>query len=130
MLRQQRPERWRNGAQVQVQRAVLIVECAGDTPDAVGMGVMTVVAHLTDDIERDEQATCQPDAQPDEIERGVEFVFAEVAEGTAEVVLNHGILFWEKEQEKGQRMRSTLFFLLPCFRIFSGYVQKIFRVAW
>ncbi len=61
--------------------------------DAVGFGVQRIEAQLVGDVQAEEQKTGETDAQPGQVEAGVECIAAEVAECGLDKILQHGGVF-------------------------------------
>jgi hypothetical protein len=69
--------------------AFLVVEAAGDAPDAVGFFIVSVVAGLMQDIGADEQTAGEAYGEAEDVYKRNEFIFSQIAEGDLEIIFEH-----------------------------------------
>ena len=85
----QRPERWRDMAEVKRDRTVLIGPLAGETVNPVRLLMVPVVTQFILDVEHDQDAARHPDRQSEDIDEGIPLVLDQVANRNLQVIGNH-----------------------------------------
>jgi hypothetical protein len=73
--------------------AFLVIEASGDTPNPVGLAIVSIVAGLVQDIGQDQQAAGQSGGQPEEVDKGNELMSGHAAKGQLKIIPDHEAWF-------------------------------------